>query len=52
MGTDIRPLHDEPRVGDVTHSQADISKAQEVLGYEPSVSFEDGLKVTVEHFRR
>lgn len=36
-----------PRVGDVTHSQADVSKAKEKLGYEPTVNFEEGLKRTV-----
>lgn len=37
----------EPRVGDVQHSQADIQRAQEVLGYEPQVTFEEGLQKTV-----
>jgi nucleoside-diphosphate-sugar epimerase len=37
----------EPRRGDVPHSLADIGKARRMLGYEPSVSFEEGLERTV-----
>jgi nucleoside-diphosphate-sugar epimerase len=44
---DVRPEYRPPRTGDVRHSSADISKAKRVLGYEPIVSFEEGLKVTV-----
>ncbi len=36
-----------PRIGDVLHSQADISKAKERLGYAPKVNFEEGLKRTI-----
>lgn len=32
------------RVGDVRHTHADISKAKQALGYEPNISFEEGLK--------
>ena len=39
------------RPGDVKDSQADITRARKVLGYEPIVSFEDGLRRTVEWFR-
>ncbi|MCK4547782.1 MAG: SDR family oxidoreductase [Candidatus Eisenbacteria sp.] len=37
-----------PRPGDVRHSRADITRARQHLGYEPSVSFEEGLKLTVD----
>jgi UDP-glucose 4-epimerase len=37
------------RAGDVRDSWADITRARELLGYEPSVSLEDGLRLTVEH---
>ena len=40
--------HLPPRVGDVPHSQADISKARQLLGYEPDVDFRTGLRYTVE----
>lgn len=47
LGTDIDPIYDDPRPGDVRHSHADISKAAELLGYEPEVRFEEGLKRTI-----
>ncbi len=37
-----------PRVGEVTHYVADISKARQLLGYEPQVSLEEGIPLTVE----
>ncbi len=52
MDTDIEPLHTNPRPGDVRHSQADISKAKKVLGYRIEVDFEEGLRKTVERFRK
>ena len=39
-----------PRVGDVKHTHADISKAKKLLGYKPKVKFEEGLKKTVAWF--
>ena len=50
-GADVEPIYAEPRQGDVRHSQADISKARRLLGYEPLVSFADGLRDTVEWYR-
>lgn len=41
----------EPRTGDVKHSLADIGLAQKHLGYSPDVSFEEGLKRTVEWYQ-
>lgn len=38
------------RLGDVKHTLADVSKAQRVLGYKPTISFKEGLKLTVEWF--
>jgi UDP-N-acetylglucosamine/UDP-N-acetyl-alpha-D-glucosaminouronate 4-epimerase len=51
VGVDVRPVYAETRAGDVRDSQADISKARRLLGYEPSVSFEDGLRATVDWYR-
>ena len=48
---DVEPVYGAPRAGDVRDSQADISKARRILGYEPVVSFEDGLEKTVAWFR-
>jgi UDP-N-acetylglucosamine 4-epimerase len=45
-GSNLEPIHGPERAGDVKHSLADISKAQQLLGYEPLVSVEEGLKKT------
>ncbi len=50
-GADVEPVYGEPRQGDVKHSQADISKARRLLGYEPIVTFEEGLKRTLAWYR-
>ena len=52
LGTKIAPVHAEPRAGDIRHSVADIGKARRVLGFEPAVSFPDGLKETVEWYKK
>jgi len=39
------------RDGDIKHSLADISAAEEHLGYKPKVNFEDGLRRTVKWYR-
>ena len=51
FGRQVTPRYDSPRRGDVLHSQADISLARQVLGYEPKVGFEEGLRRTVEWYR-
>ena len=51
FGRQVKPRYDPPRTGDALHSLADISLARQVLGYEPRVSFEEGLRRTVEWFR-
>ncbi len=50
-GSHITPVHGPERVGDVRHSQADISRARAVLHYEPTVSLEEGLAQTIAWFR-
>jgi UDP-N-acetylglucosamine 4-epimerase len=49
---DLRPEFGPYRAGDVMHSQADISKAQELLGYRPTHSVGQGLDVAMEWYRR
>jgi nucleoside-diphosphate-sugar epimerase len=51
VGGKVEPTYAETRSGDVKDSQADITKAKKILGYEPIVSFEEGLKRTVEWYR-
>ena len=50
MGKDLPPVMAPPRVGDVMHSSADITKAKKLLGYEPKFSFEEGLAKTCAFF--
>lgn len=51
VGAGLEPTYDDPRQGDVRDSQAAIVKAKEILDYEPSVSFAEGLKRTIEWYR-
>jgi nucleoside-diphosphate-sugar epimerase len=46
------PLYSPPRAGDIRDSLADISLARELLGYEPRVDFREGLRRTVEWYRK
>jgi nucleoside-diphosphate-sugar epimerase len=48
---DIDPIHQEPRPGDIRHSFADITKAQEVLKYEPKISLIQGLQETIRWYK-
>jgi len=51
MGAEgLEPIHASPRTGDVRNSQADIGKAGTFLGYSPPVSFEEGLRRTVQWY--
>ena len=51
VGASVEPTYADARQGDVRDSQAAIGKAKEILGYEPIVSFEEGLKRTIEWYR-
>ena len=52
LGTHLDPVFGPTRAGDVKFSRADITRTRADLGYDPAVSFEDGLKRTVEwHLR-
>jgi len=47
-----KPAYGEPRSGDIRHSLADIGLARQLLGYEPQVDFNEGLRRTVEWYRK
>jgi nucleoside-diphosphate-sugar epimerase len=51
VGSNLAVQYAEPRAGDVRDSLADIGLARKVLGYEPLVSFEEGLQRTVDWYR-
>jgi UDP-N-acetylglucosamine 4-epimerase len=51
LGIDWKPTHRAPRAGDIRNSLADISQANEMLGYEPVKKFESGLIETIEYFK-
>jgi nucleoside-diphosphate-sugar epimerase len=51
-GKTIKPKYDAPRNGDIRDSQADVSLAGRILGYEPRVLFEEGLKRTWDWYKQ
>ena len=51
LAVDIEPNFGPNRAGDIKHSNADISKAKELLGYDPEWSFERGIKAAIEWYR-
>lgn len=51
-GRPVRAKYEPPRAGDILHSQADISLARKVLGYEPHVDFGEGLRNTWDWYRK
>jgi UDP-glucose 4-epimerase len=50
-GASPDPVYEPPREGDVQRTEADVSLARELLGYDPSVGMREGLERTVEHLR-
>jgi len=52
LGTQIEPRFDPPRPGDVRESLADITQARRLLGYEPQVDFEEGLRRSIAYYRQ
>lgn len=51
LGKKIEPIFGEDRAGDIKHSNADISKAIEYLGYQPEFSFDEGIKLAIEWYK-
>ncbi len=52
LGKEIQPKYEEARPGDIRHSLADTTKAEEMLGYRARVSITDGLRKTIEWYRK
>lgn len=51
IGSDIDPIHEDARAGDVRDSQASIEAAEKAFGYQVSKGFEEGLRNTVDWYR-
>jgi nucleoside-diphosphate-sugar epimerase len=51
VGKPVERRHLPPRAGDLRDSWADLSKAERILGYRPSVALEEGLRRTIESLR-
>ncbi len=51
LGVDVEPVFGPDRAGDIKHSNADISKAREKLGYDPDWSFDRGIKAAIEWYK-
>ena len=51
LGKNVQPIFASERKGDIKHSNADISKAREMIGYNPSWSFESGIQAVIEWYK-
>lgn len=52
VGSNVEPIFGPPRAGDVQHSNADISKARELLGYDPDYDFESGIELAIDWYTK
>ena len=51
LGKKVEPNFGPDRTGDIKHSNADITKAKEALGYDPEYSFERGIKLAIDWYK-
>jgi UDP-glucose 4-epimerase len=51
LGTNITPVFEPARPGDVYESLADITLARKLLGYTPTIDFEEGLRRSIDYYR-
>lgn len=51
LGKPVTREHTPPRPGDVLQSWADVTRAREVIGYEPRIGFEEGLRLTIQYLQ-
>ncbi len=52
LGKNIKPIYQDFRPGDIKHSFADISKIEKLIGFKPIVMFNEGLKKTIEWYKK
>ena len=52
LDKDIEPIFGPERSGDIKHSNADISKAKQMLNYTPDYSFREGIKEAIEWYKK
>ncbi len=52
LGRSVKPVYVPPRAGDVKHSLADITAAQKLIGYQPVVLFQEGLRKSIDWYRQ
>lgn len=50
--SDLKPLYRERRAGDIRDSLADISKARKLIGYNPMIRMDEGLRITFDWFKK
>ena len=48
LGKPVERVHGAPRVGDIRASWADVTAAREVLGWEPTIGLDEGLRLTAD----
>jgi len=51
VGKNVKPIYTAPRPGDIKHSLADITLAQNLIGFKPLVPFRDGLQKAIDWYR-
>jgi len=51
VGKKVKPKYTDPRPGDVKHSLADITAAQDLIGFKPTVPFREGLQLAIDWYR-
>lgn len=51
LGKNVKPIYTDVRPGDVKHSLADITLARKIIGFEPVVKFDEGLRRAIEWYR-
>jgi len=51
LGKNIQPVYGADRVGDIKHSNADISKAIKKIKYDPKIDLNKGLELSIQWYK-